>query len=99
MTRTKAFRITGAISILLVAAYLLLSLFEPALEYHVHAPAEALHSELFLQQLEAIADSRINRNTRIEVLANGENYYPAELDAIRKAQKSVTSEAFIFGGG
>jgi len=99
MTRTKAFRISGAIAILLVAGWVLLALFEPALEYHVHAPADALDSELFLQQLEAIADSRINRNTRIEVLPNGENYYRAELDAIRQAQKSVTLEAFIFEEG
>jgi cardiolipin synthase len=99
MTRTKAFRISGAIALLVVAAWILLALFGPGLEYQVHAPADALDSELFLQQLEAISDSRINRNTAIEVLANGENYYRAELEGIRQAQKSVTLEAFIFEEG
>jgi cardiolipin synthase len=33
------------------------------------------------------------------VLTNGEVYYPAELDAIRKAQRSINLEAYIFQDG
>ena len=56
-------------------------------------------SERYLQVLEALADAQVNRTGSLEVLTNGSSFYPAELDAIRNATRSVNIEAYIFQKG
>lgn len=80
----------------IVALLLLLVLFEPPLRYHVKAPATELDSDDFLRLMGALADSQIHRTGHIEVLSDGANFYPAELEAIRNAKRSIHLEAFIF---
>src|SRR6185369_919594 len=36
---------------------------------------------------------------KLDILRNGDNFYPAMLDAIRCAQHSITIEAYIFWAG
>jgi len=50
----------------------------------------------FLSLLEALADATLNRTGRFEVFTDGHNFYPAELEAIRSAKRSVNLEAYIF---
>src|SRR5690242_4213162 len=50
----------------------------------------------FVNLLEAMADAKANRTGDFEVLANGPNFYPAALEAIRAARRSVCLEAYIF---
>ena len=62
-------------------------------------PPYSLDSGDFSKVLGAIAESEINSNTKVEVLTNGDQFYEAELSAIRAAQKSVNLEAYIFQRG
>jgi cardiolipin synthase len=79
---------------------LLMALFAPVMRYQVDCfEAPAIDSDKFLQTLEALTDAQINHHNDLTVLANGERFYEAELDAIRKAERSVNLEAYIFKRG
>src|SRR6185436_13804942 len=79
---------------------LFLALFEPTLPYTIKEPlAHPLQSDEFLRILARLCDTAVFRNTRVEVLTNGEVFYEAELQAIRAAQRSITLEAYIFQKG
>jgi cardiolipin synthase A/B len=96
----SGFEILSIISIATLGFLLFLALFEPSLRYRVSKPVNApLDSERFLRVLAALADSPVFRNTQIEPLPNGENFYPAALDAMRRATKSINVEAYIFQKG
>lgn len=89
--------ITG---IVLQAFLLFVALFEPALEYKIaERPAPPIASDEFVRLMEAITDGKVHRNNRLEVLTNGDVYYPAELAAIRAAKQTINLEAYIFKKG
>jgi cardiolipin synthase len=89
--------VLASIALVIQTGLLLLSLFGPSLPYIVSNPrADSLDSDQFLRNLEAITGSQVTRNTRLEVLPNGPNFYPAELAAIRSARRSISMEAYIF---
>ncbi len=95
--RSKALRIVAVIAILAVAGLFFAALFGPTLPYKVASQAQAsLTSADFLRQLEAQTDSKISLRNGIRAFANGENFYEAELAAIRNARHSVNIEAYIF---
>jgi cardiolipin synthase len=88
------------ITLVLGVWLLFLALFEPRLQYLVTNPrSDPPESDQFLYTLAALTDADYSHNSRIEVLSNGENYYAAELDAVRKAEKSIHLEAYIFTDG
>lgn len=97
-TRSKTFRMLSALALILVTAWFLLALFKPNLRYRATTPSAALDSKEFWRMLESLADSRLQYNNRIQVFANGENYYPAELAAIGEARHSIHLEMYIFYG-
>jgi cardiolipin synthase len=77
-----------------------LALFEPGLPYRmVEPPAPPVDSEEFAHTMEVLSDTRAHSDTSIEVLANGEVFYEAELEAIRSAQSHISLEAYIFQRG
>jgi cardiolipin synthase len=90
--------ILGIIALALIASYTLAGIFGPSPDYDItcrdQLPANA--SDAFLNLVEALADAPINRTGRFQVFTNGPSFYPAELDAIRSAQHSVSLEAYIF---
>src|SRR5262245_22333549 len=86
------------IAIAFLSLVLFLALFEPALPYRVGAPP-APDGDEFLRMLTALSGGQPQRRCRVEVLTNGEVYYEAELDAIRRASHSVNLEAYIFDKG
>jgi cardiolipin synthase len=88
----------GFITIALFAAALLAGIFGPTPKYEIARPEELPpnDSEDFLPLLESLADAKVNRGGSFEVLANGDKFYPAELEAIRNATRSVNLEAYIF---
>ena len=97
---STAFLVIAVIGIVVMGFLLFLALFEPGLAYKIDSPTtEPLESEDFLCVLEAITDSKIHQQGRVEVLTNGEVYYEAELEAIRAARHSVHIEAYIFQKG
>jgi cardiolipin synthase len=95
-----AFIVLQWIAILFLGLMLVLALFEPSLPYKVtKVPADPLDSEGFRRLLASLAGSHSHSDCRIDVLANGEAFYEAELAAIREAKHSVNLEAYIFGKG
>jgi cardiolipin synthase len=79
--------------------WLILSvLFTPHSPYHIEADIDAT-SDHFIHVLESICQTHLEHGNRVEVLTNGERFYPAMLDAIRGARETVNLEAYIFKQG
>jgi cardiolipin synthase A/B len=98
--RYRTLRIVAVISMLALAILILVGLFAPGLQYSLVAPpAAAVDTPAFLNELEALVSSKITRNNQIEVIENGENFYRAELKAMREARHSINVEAYIFHKG
>jgi cardiolipin synthase len=96
----SAFEIVAILAIGFQSFLLFLALFEPTLRYKVSRPPSAsVDSAEFDRILATLADSSLHKNTKIEVLTNGEEFYHAELAAIRQAKRSVNLEAYIFRKG
>ena len=87
------------IALVLQSGLFFLALFEPGLPYTVSKTAENLDSREFLHVLSALTGAAVRHYDRLELLTNGEVYYPAELAAIAAAQKSINLEAYIFEEG
>ncbi len=69
----------------------------PAAPYRVLGSADGAKSpERFAQLLSAALDTPVHRAASVEVFVDGEHFYPAQLDAIRRAQRSVHLGAYIF---
>lgn len=82
------------------AFQLLMALFAPVMRYQIERfEVPALDSEKFLRTLEALTDAQINHHSSLKVLTNGEEFYNAELQAIREATRSINLEAYIFQRG
>jgi len=90
--------VLGFIASLVLAAYLLGGLIGSSPEYRIHGAQEmpANDSPEFINVLESLADAKANRTGDFEVFTNGPNFYPAALEAIRGAKRSVCLEAYIF---
>lgn len=100
MTHSTWFLIIAFLAIALQGLTLFLAFFEPGLPYRiVRKSPHPLHSEEFCHLISALCDSEIFSYSKVEVLTNGENFYAAELDAIRNAKKSINLEAYIFQKG
>jgi cardiolipin synthase len=91
--------LSGAISIaaiVIVAALILLLLFEPGLPYRV-APSNApLGSREFVNYLSAIVNAQLFATDELEVLNSGAAIYAAEVEAVRAARKSIHLEVYLF---
>jgi len=90
--------VLGSIALFLITAAVLAGMFGPSPRYEIAKPEELPpnESEEFLALVESLSDAKINRRGSYEVLTNGPNFYPAELEAIRSATRSVNLEAYIF---
>ena len=62
-------------------------------------PSVGLDDPAFRTSLEAFASASIVGDNRVDILLNGEETFPALLDAIRSARKTLTFEAYIFHEG
>ncbi len=95
-----AFMVVAIIAIVAQSVVLLVALFDRGLGYRVnHARLQDIDEGQFLQTLEAVTDARLNRDTRLAVLTNGEQFYEAELQSISQARTTVNLEAYIFQRG
>src|SRR6266550_1285258 len=66
---------------------------------HVALPALALGEPSFFPTLEAYASAPIVGGNRADVLLNGEQIFPAIVDAIRSAKKTVTYAQYFYEDG
>ncbi|MEX2270096.1 MAG: phospholipase D-like domain-containing protein [Vicinamibacterales bacterium] len=83
---------------LFLAWLILVFLFTPGIRYHLRARVP-LDGEAFPRTLEATCQAAVHPGNRVEVLTNGAAFYPAMLDAIRGAGRSVNLECYIFQPG
>jgi cardiolipin synthase len=93
------FFISAILAFAILGLLVFLVLFDPGLEYEVESPKYPLDSNEYLRLLGALADAQVHDQSRLSVLTNGNQYFPAELEAIRNAKHCVTIEAYIFYEG
>jgi cardiolipin synthase A/B len=90
----------GVVVLIVAIAWALIVLLQPAPKYHLaQTPDGSVDSDEFARQLEAITDTKLQRAGPIDVLANGDNFYKAELEAIHSAKSNINLEAYIFHRG
>lgn len=73
-----------------------LVLAEPGLRYAVNETPPPPGSHELMGLIAALADAPVGWAARIEVISDGERFYPAMLETIAQARHSVHLEAFIF---
>jgi cardiolipin synthase len=90
------FNIIAIVAIMTMGALLFVVLFEPGLQYRINVVLPPLNSDRFASLLAAVIDKPALGIAGCDVLTNGAEFYPAQLEAIRQAQTSVHLEVFIF---
>jgi cardiolipin synthase len=73
-------------------------LFMPHIPYHIEAAIDA-RSDHCVHVLESTCQTRLESGNRVDILSNGDRFYPAMLDAIRQARETITMECYIFKNG
>ena len=93
--------VLGLIAVLLLMTYLLAGMFGPTPRYEIKDANEipANVTTPFLLLLASLVDAAINRTGHIDVFTNGDEFYPAILNAFRSAQRSINIEAYVFQKG
>jgi len=85
-------------AVVLAIYFVYRTFFVPQLLYEVKAPID-LDDPASISLVANVADAALQGQNRIEVLTNGEAYYPAELEAIGQAQQTINLEFYIFSRG
>lgn len=93
--------VLGGMALAFMGALLLAGIFAPMPRYKITGANElpSNDSPQFLTLLESLVDAKVNRTGSLQVLTNGPCFYPAELDAIRAAKRSINLEAYVFQTG
>lgn len=81
-----------------IAWLILVVLFTPHIPYHIERDLDAT-GDHFVRVLESTCMVTLTSGNRIDVLTNGDRFYPAMLDAIRSARETVNMECYIFKNG
>ena len=88
-------QIAGAVFLIWLV---LVFLFTPHINYHL-SRRTSVHAEDFLYTLQSTCQAALHHGNRTSVYTNGVEFYPAMLDAIRNATRSVNMECYIFQPG
>lgn len=95
-----ALTVFSFLGIAFLALYLYVALFAPGLAYRVRKqPKLPMNSEYFQSLVTTLTQAELLSGNDIEVLTNGDCFYEAELDAIRRAERTINLEAYIFHRG
>jgi cardiolipin synthase len=76
----------------------LVVLFTPAINYHL-SKRTSIHAPEFLYTIESTCQATLHHGNRVTILTDGASFYPAMLDAIRGATRSINMECYIFRTG
>ncbi len=76
----------------------LVFLFTPGINYHL-SRRTSIHADDFLYTIQSTCQAALHHNNRVEIFTNGAEFYPAMLDAIRTATRSVNMECYIIKPG
>ena len=81
-----------------VAWLIIAVLFTPHVPYHIEAEIDA-GSDHFIRVIESTCQTRLDQGNRVDILTNGDMFYPAMLAAIAAAQETINMECYIFKKG
>ena len=81
-----------------LAWLVLVFLFTPGINYHV-SHRTSIHDEAFLYTVQSACQAALHHGNAVRVFTNGPAFYPAMLEAIRGASRSVNMECYIFQPG
>ena len=81
-----------------LAWFIFALLFMPHIPYHIEAAIDA-RGDHVVHVLESTCQAHLEHGNRVEILTNGDHFYPAMLDAIRQARETITMECYIFKKG
>src|SRR4051794_16268862 len=81
-----------------VAWLILVMLFAPHIPYHIEADLDAT-SDHFVHVLESTCLTQLRCGNKVDVFTNGDQFYPAMLEAIRSARETINMECYIFKRG
>jgi cardiolipin synthase len=76
----------------------LVFLFTPHINYHL-SRRTSVHADDFLYTLQSTCQAALHHGNQVMVYTNGAEFYPAMIDAIRNATRSVNMECYIFQPG
>ena len=94
---TKGLAAFGAGALLLHGVRFGLKVFGPARPFRLQNRRPlATDSQEFLDRLSCLTDSIVYKDSQISILKNGLEFYPAQLNAIDAAAKSINLEAYEF---
>ena len=94
--------ISGLMGTLVVVACTILALNFSEPEKHIQQPLKHLHAisdPQFMHELSTLLGPPVLDGNRIEDLQNGDEIFPAMLEAIRGAKRSITFETYIYWSG
>jgi cardiolipin synthase len=77
---------------------ILVFLFTPGINYHL-SERTSIHERDFLYTLQSTCQAALHHGNAVTVFTNGSAFYPAMLDAIGKATRSINMELYIFRPG
>jgi len=78
-----------------VAWLIIAALFTPHIPYHIEAQID-VGSEHFLRVIESTCQTHLEGGNRVDVLTDGDVFYPTMLQAIRQARETINMECYIF---
>ena len=76
----------------------LVFLFTPAINYHL-ACRTSVHDDAFLYTLQSTCQATLHDGNKVTVFTNGPAFYPAMIEAIKGARRSINMECYIFQPG
>jgi cardiolipin synthase len=76
----------------------LVFLFTPGINYHL-SHRTSIHDEGFLYTVQSACQAALHHGNNVRVFTNGPVFYPAMLETIRGATRSVHMECYIFQPG
>ena len=81
-----------------IAWLILVTLFTPAVPYHIESPVDP-RTDQFIHVLESACQTTLENGNTVEIFTDGPAFYPAMLAAIRAASETVNMECYIFKSG
>ena len=76
----------------------LVFLFTPGINYHL-SRRTSVHDKDFLYTIQSTCQAALHHGNRVTVLTDGPAFYPAMLNAIKGAKRSINMECYIFEFG
>jgi cardiolipin synthase A/B len=76
----------------------LVFLFTPGINYHL-SRRTSVHADDFLYTIQSTCQAALHYGNSVTIYTNGPEFYPAMLEAIRSATRSVNLECYIFQPG